>query len=183
MSGNVYDEKVNSITSGARVDNKKPILHEKADHPVLDPEASNDPDDANVASNGDKESQATESTRRSTSETNPVSRLEPTFKGKTHVQEEGHQVTFKSKPDERMEQCCHNPIQSNPITQTKPSKSKECDPSDAMPMAGLIKDLNNKIVEKGASFAQQHLLSKGINKAFSQRGGDASKKERDQLHH
>jgi hypothetical protein len=85
-------------------------------------------------------------------------------------------VTFKSKPDMQLEYC------HNTIAQMKPNESKEYNPSDTMSMlARLINDLNVKIIEKGASFAQQYLLNKGI-KAFGQRGRDASKKEMDQLH-
>jgi hypothetical protein len=56
----------------------------------------------------------------------------------------------------------------NLIAQMKPNESKEYNPSDAMLMARLINDLNIKIIEKGASFAQQYLLNKGI-KVFGQR--------------
>jgi hypothetical protein len=49
-----------------------------------------------------------------------------------------------------------------------PNESKEYNPSDAMLMARLINGLNVKTIEKGASFAQQYLLNKGI-KVFGQR--------------
>jgi hypothetical protein len=90
--------------------------------------------------------------------------------------QEKNRVTFKSEPDMHLEYC------HNQIAQTKPNESKEFDVSDAMLMARLINDLNIKIIKKGASFAQQYLLNKGI-KVFGQRGRDASMKEMDQLHH
>jgi hypothetical protein len=116
------------------------IPHEEADQRVMqDLEASNDQEDANVLSDGDEESQATESASKSTGESNPVSRLEPTFGGKSHMQEGGHhQLSFKSKPDEKME-CCQDPM-----AHAKPSESKECNPTDAMLLARLINDLKNK---------------------------------------
>jgi hypothetical protein len=89
--------------------------------------------------------------------------------------QEKRKVTFKIKPDMQFEYC------HNQISQTKPNESKEYSPSDIMLMARLIDDLNIKIIEKGASFAQQYLLNKGI-KVFGQRGRDASRKEIDQLH-
>jgi hypothetical protein len=139
-------------------------------------EALNDQDDTIVVSKGDKEeSQATESTRKLTRQTCPIARLEPTFYGKSYMQEK-RKVTFKSKPDMQLEYC------HNIIAQTNPNESKEYNPSDAMLMAGLINDLNIKIIEKGASLAQQYLLNKGL-KVFGQRGCHASMKEMDQLHH
>jgi hypothetical protein len=82
--------------------------------------------------------------------------------------QEKRRATFKSKPDMKLE-CRHNLI-----TQTKPNESKEYSPSDAMLMARVINDLNIKIIEKGASFAQQYLLNKGI-KVFGHRGCEAHK--------
>jgi hypothetical protein len=89
--------------------------------------------------------------------------------------QEKRRVTFKSEPDMQLEYC------HNLIAQTKPNESREYNPSDAMLMARLINDLNIKIIKKGASFAQQYLLNKGI-KVFGRRGCDATKKEMDQLH-
>ena len=73
---------------------------------------------------------------------------------------------------------CHNLI-----TQTKPDENRimEYEPWEAMLMARLIDDLQHKVIEKGASFAQQYLLNKGI-KVYGQRGLDASRKEIDQLY-
>jgi hypothetical protein len=81
--------------------------------------------------------------------------------------QEKKKVTFKSKPDSIQLEYCHNLI-----AQTKPNESKEYSPSDAMLMARLINDLNIKIIEKGASFAQQYLVNKGI-KVFGQTECDA----------
>ena len=50
-----------------------------------------------------------------------------------------------------------------------------------MVIARVIADLNNAVTIKGASFAQQHILQKGL-KVFGKRGKAASVKELDQLH-
>ena len=49
-------------------------------------------------------------------------------------------------------------------------------------MARLINDCSTKVTEKGACFAQQYLLKKGI-KIFGQRGRATSVKEMNQLRH
>jgi hypothetical protein len=84
---------------------------------------------------------------------------------------------FKSDVDVQLEYC------HNLVTQTQPNEghSKEYSPRDAMLMARLIYDLNTRIVREGVLFAQQYLLNKGL-KIFGQKGRDASKKEREQLH-
>ena len=84
-------------------------------------------------------------------------------------------MTFKTEPNKQLEYC------HNLITQTISNESKEYSPTEAMFMARLINDLNIKIIKKGASFAQQYLLNKGI-KVFGQRGRDTSMKEMNQLH-
>ena len=58
----------------------------------------------------------------------------------------------------------------------------ECDPKDALVVAQLIIDIMLRASANGASFAQQYLLNKGLQK-FGERGYDASYKELDQLHH
>jgi hypothetical protein len=140
---------VDDITSDARED-ANPTLHKEEDQPEQPEqmEALNNQEDTKVVSKGDEdEAQATESTRRSTQETSPIERLEPTFSGKSYMQK--NQVTFESKPDMQLEYC------HNLIAQTKPDQSKEYNPTDAMLMAQLINDVNIKITKKGASLAQQ----------------------------
>mgnify|MGYP002176679840 FL=1 len=139
----------------------EPIVHEEQD--------------ANPVSE-DEQSQATESTRRSTRHTSPIDRLEPSMRGKSYNQQ-AKQVSFKSDKDMQLEYC------HNLIAQTKPEEDqyKEYNPQEAMLMARLINDLQLQVAEKGASFVQQYLLNKGL-KVFGQRGHDASQKEIDQLH-
>ena len=96
--------------------------------------------------------------------------------GKSYVQQT-KKVNFESDPDVQLE------YRHNLFQQTKPnaSQSKEYSPSDAMLVARLINNLNNKVTREGTSFAQQYLLNKGL-KVFGQKGREASKKEMDQLH-
>jgi hypothetical protein len=72
---------------------------------------------------GDKESQATEPTRRSTRETRPI---EPRMSGKSYVQQKKN-VIFESDIDVQLEYC------HNQVTQTKPDESqiKEYSPPEA----------------------------------------------------
>jgi hypothetical protein len=126
--------------------------------------------DANLASDADKGSEATKSTRRLTQQTTSIDRLEPSLTGKSHVQAKTAQLTFESERDTQLE-CCHDLI-----AQSKPQEKKQHNLTDAMLMAKLIDDLDLKMNEEGASFAQQHLLNKGI-KVFGQKGQDASMKK------
>ena len=48
-------------------------------------------------------------------------------------------------------------------------------------IASIIVDINSRATADGASFAQQHILQKGL-KIFGERGAQASKKEMTQLH-
>jgi len=166
---------VDDIISDER-ENTNPTIHEEGEEPEEpeEPEPLQEQieDARNVSVTDEEESQATES-RRSTRETSPIERLEPVFTGKSYLQNK--QVTYKNKPGTQLEYC------HNLIAQMKPNKSKEYTPMEAMLMARLINNLNTKIVKKGASFAQQYLLNKGM-KVFGQRGRDASTKEMDQLH-
>eukprot|EP00978_Attheya_sp_CCMP212_P000843 scaffold1766_cov39-Attheya_sp.AAC.3 len=171
---------VDDIISDGRENN--PIIHEEEQEEVQQPEhqpqelnALHDQEDTNIVSEADEESTATESTRRSTRQTTPIERLEPTLTGKSYMQAKTTQVSFKSERDTQLEYC------HNLIAQTKPQENYEYSSTDAMLMARLINDLNLKINKEGASFAQQYLLNKGI-KVFGQKGRDASIKEMDQLH-
>jgi hypothetical protein len=117
-----------------------------------------------------------ESTRRSTREIKPIERLEPSMSGKSYAQRK--KVTFETDITSIQLEYCHNLIAQ---TQPDPSQNKEYTSSDAMIMARLMDDLNNKITIEGASFAQHYLLNKGI-KVYGQKARDASSKEMNQLH-
>ena len=83
-------------------------------------------------------------------------------------------VTFESKRETQLE------YYHNLIALTRPEESREYNSEqDAMVMARLINDLNNK---EGTSSAQQCLLTRGI-KVFGQKCRDAVIKEIDQLRH
>jgi hypothetical protein len=97
--------------------------------------------------------------------------------GKSYAQHA--KETFESDKEIIQPEYCHNLITQ---TQPDPSQSKQYNASDAMIMARLIDNLNNKITIEGASFAQHCLLNKGI-KVFKQKARDASMKEMNQLHH
>ena len=127
-----------------------------------------------VSDTEDDKSQASESTRRSTRETRPIERLEPSMSGKSYTQTQ-KKVIFGDE-DVRLEYC-HNLVMQ---TQPNENQNKEYTPADAMLMARLINDINSRVDREGVSFAQQYLLNKGL-KVFGQKGRDASKKEMDQL--
>ena len=172
---NIDPEEVDDINREAN-ENDNPNVHHQNDNDN-EPEHPDLVDDTNLVSDAEDEaSTATESTRRSTRETRPIERLEPKMTGKSYAQQE-KKVTFKDDENVQLEYC------HNLVSQTKhdPSQSKEYNPQDAMLMARLIYDINNKVVREGASFAQQYLLNKGL-KVFGMKGHDASVKEMDQLH-
>ena len=75
-------------------------------------------------------------------------------------------------------------MKHNLPTQMTPESENymEYDPKDALVVAQLIIDIMLRASADGASFAQQCLLNKGLQK-FGERGLDASYKELDQLHH
>ncbi len=77
------------------------------------------------------------------------------MKGKLYLQPV-KQVSFRSDQEMKLKYC------HNLIAQTKPDKSRimEYEPWEAMLMARLIDDLQYKVIEKGALFAQQYLLNK-----------------------
>jgi hypothetical protein len=154
-----------------------PNVHQQnGNEEVAQPDNPEQLPDAMIVSDAeDENSTATESTRRSTGETKPIERLEPAMTGKPYAQQK-RQVTFKADEEGHLEYCHNLVVQTKP----DPSQSKEYNPQDAMLMARLIYDLNNKVVGEGASFAQQYLLNKGL-KVFGQKGHDASMKEMDQL--
>jgi hypothetical protein len=128
------------------------VLHETADTAV-------------VSDTKDEESQATGSTRRSTRETRPIEWLEPKMRSGKPYRQQKKKIIFESDVDVQSKYCPNLVIQ----TKLNESQSKEYSPLDAMLMARLINNLNNKIVREGASFAQQYLLNKGL-KIFGQKG-------------
>ena len=71
----------------------------------------------------------------------------------------------------------------NIIHQVKPPEEciLEYDMAESMVITRLIGDLRHNIATKGASFAQQFILQKGL-KAFGEKGHEAAKKELEQLH-
>ncbi len=95
-------------------------------------------------------------TRRSTCNTRPIERLEHTMTGKSYAQTK--KVTFKNNKYTRLEYF------HNLFVQTKADESckKEYETHNAMLMARLINNLNNKTTIQGASFAQQYLIQKGL---------------------
>ena len=93
--------------------------------------------------------------RRSTRETNPVMRLEPSMMGKSYLQEKSTQVKGSSGSDIHETEYCHNLIaQVHP----NPSEDVEYKITHAMLIARCIDDINNRVMTRGASFMQQFLL-------------------------
>ena len=87
--------------------------------------------------------------------------------------EDTRHVLFADQKMEMLEQS-HNIITDNSHL------TEEYTPQMAMILARLIIDINAKATSKGASFAQQYPLQKGL-KLFKERGVKATTKELDQL--
>ena len=115
--------------------------------------------------------------RRSTRRSSPVTRLEPSMKGKSYLQESTQERGLNGS-DIREIEYCHNLIaQVHP----NPNEDVEYKNTHAMLIARCMDDINNRVTTRGASFAQQFLLHKGL-KVFGEHGHEAATKEMDQLH-
>ena len=96
--------------------------------------------------------------RRSTRRTSPVTRLEPIMMGKSYLQE-SREAKESNGSDIREIEYCHNLIaQVHP----NPNEDVEYKITHAMLIARCMDDINNKVMTRGASFAQQFLLHKGL---------------------
>jgi hypothetical protein len=71
----------------------------------------------------------------------------------------------------------------NLVAQVRPSPDDNLEylPSEAMPCARVMTDIQEKMTKFGASFAQQYIMQKGL-KLFGERGRDGVNKEMAQLH-
>jgi hypothetical protein len=162
----IEDEREQTISNQHRED-------EEEDEP--EPE-----DDGNaVISEQETDSQGSK-LRRSTRESRPVLRLEPSMTGKSYLQKEKKilkKVTFAEDKLRQLDYC------HNLVSKVKPEKEKtiEYGSCQAMLIARFIQDITMNVNQHGASFAQQYILQKGL-KVFGQKGHEASKKEIDQLH-
>jgi len=92
----------------------------------------------------------------------------------SHSQLDEKRVTFEDQERYDLE-CEHN------LGNPKSEDTTEYKSSEAMIYARIISDINGKATTKGASFAQQYLLQKGLKK-FGEKGRAATTKELDQLH-
>ena len=116
--------------------------------------------------------------RKSTSQSSPVMRLEPSMMGKSYLQEKSTQAKGSNGSDIREIEYCHNLIaQVHP----NPNEDVEYKNTHAMLIARCMDDINNRVMTRGASFAQQFLLHKGL-KVFGEHSHEAATKEMDQLH-
>jgi hypothetical protein len=97
---------IDNVISDARENTNpiNPVAHEEEPQPEQ-LNAAHDQVDANLASDADKGSEATKSTRRLTQQTTSIDRLEPSLTGKSHVQAKTAQLTFESERDTQLE-CC-----------------------------------------------------------------------------
>ena len=148
-----------------------------------------DPQDEDQEQEEEEEDQedqdASSQLRRSTRERAPVERLVPSMKGKTYLQaaKEGinkdTKVTFDDSKDRlRKLEHCHNLIaQVSP----NPDEDVEHGYDFAVLIARTMNEFNERATVHGASFAQQYILKKGLQK-FGEQGAAASSKEMDQLH-
>ena len=115
--------------------------------------------------------------RRLTRRSSPVTRLEPSMMGKSYLQE-STRAKGSNGSDIREIEYCHNLIaQVHP----NPNEDVEYKNTHAMLIARCMDDINNRVTTRGASFAQQFLLHKGL-KVFGEHGHEAATKEMDQLH-
>ena len=127
-------------------------------------------DDDEADKNEEEEVQVSEP-RCSTRAQEPIVRLEPKLTGKSYSQkaqsdvksgnEEGRNVFFQIKEQIMKKEQCHNLI-----TQVHPNPEDDVEYSYQMAImiARTMIKLKNKITEKGASYAQQYLLKKGLKK-------------------
>ena len=133
-------------------------------------------------SNPDEEEQEEEleksEPRRSTRETNPVMRLEPSMAGKSYLQEKSTQAKGSSGSDIHETEYCHNLIAQ---VHLNPSEDVEHKITHAMLIARCMDNIDNRVTTRGVSFMQQFLLHKGL-KVFREYGHEAATKEMDQLH-
>ena len=99
------------------------------------------------------------------------------MKGKSYLQEE--RTTQETYKDDVMQlEYCHNliaQVHPNPVDDVKYAMLH------AMLFTCVMNELSSKITRQGASFAQQHLLHKGL-KVFGRKGHEASAKEINQLY-
>ena len=89
-------------------------------------------------------------------------------------------VTFKDEQDAR---DANLEYIHNLITQVHPNPEEDLEykAGEAMLFARIMVDIQNKVTEHGASFAQQYMLHKGL-KVFGERGREGANKEMDQMH-
>ena len=97
--------------------------------------------------------------RRSTRETNPVMRLEPSMMGKSYLQEKSTQATGSDGSD-----ICEIEYYHYLIAQVHPNPNKDVEYkiTHAMLITRCMDDINNRVMTRAISFAQQFLLHKGL---------------------
>ena len=99
------------------------------------------------------------------------------MKGKSYLQVE--RTTRETYKEDVMElEYCHNliaQVHPNPIDDI------EYATSHVMLIACVMNEISSKVTRQGASFAQQHLLCKGL-KVFGKKGHEALAKEINQLY-
>ena len=162
---------------------EEPGVHSESEtYEPLDPpdNESNAGDVESGPSNLDAEQEAEpmrSEPRRSTRRTSPVMRLEPSMMGKSYLQE-SMQAKGSNGSDIHETEYCHNLIAH---VHPNPNKDVEYKNTHAMLIARCMDDINNRVTTRGASFAQQFLLHKGL-KVFREHGHEAATKEMDQLH-
>ena len=167
------EEEENQIDQGKLDD----ITREPADtNPTNIPEQQQEPAEAEPAnieqpvavSNNEDPAEASE----------PESMMSPhhTRSGRSFMSTD-KKVTFAAPIPKKLEHC------HNLITQVSPNPDEDVEyhTSLANVIARTMVYINHMVREKGASFAQQYILQKGL-KIFGKRGHDAAIKEMDQLH-
>jgi hypothetical protein len=141
-------------------------------------EQESDDEGTAIISKPELDSQTSE-VRRSTRTSQPVERLEPNMTGKLYIQNDKRKKKVSFAKDElRQLEYCHNLV-----AQVKPDEEMniEYGSNEAMLIARFIQDITMNVNKDGASFAQQHMLQKGL-KVFGNKGHKASMKEINQLH-
>ena len=100
------------------------------------------------------------------------------MRGQSYHEKQGPRSILRKKINFKEDEIKKKEMSHNIIHQVKPPQEciLEYDMAESMVITRLIGDLRHNIATKGASFAQQFILQKGL-KAFGEKGHEAAKKK------
>ena len=175
---------VESLPEVENFENEMPENHEICELQGINEEnqEQSNNQEAEVVTDQETSSQGSE-LRRSSRQRTEVQRLEPTMRGQSYLEGHGPRSILRKKINFQEDKIKKKEMSHNIIHQVKPPEEciLEYDMAESMVITRLIGDLRHNIATKGASFAQQFILQKGL-KAFGEKGHEAAKKELEQLH-